>query len=203
MQSIFPSLPEFDMMGYDAEASPKRRVWDFFFVELLLEFFEFSDEQAAGGDDRALVRAPGSYLASARSAEEVLHGFQGTHFFSLSQDDDLAFQSIPGEQEGHVGVLLNFPTFAAFIIREEYEPFAVEVLEQYCALGRLAFPGNGAEAHGIGFFHIAFDGLCEPGRELFERVVWQFIFGESDSDVLFSHCRKVHSSSLCDRRLPF
>lgn len=39
------------MMGYDAEASPERRVWDFFFVELLLEFFEFSDEQAAGGDD--------------------------------------------------------------------------------------------------------------------------------------------------------
>ena len=44
MQSIFPSLPELDVMGYYAESAPERGVWDFLFVELLFEFFKLGDE---------------------------------------------------------------------------------------------------------------------------------------------------------------
>ena len=122
MQPILPSLPELDMVRYDTEASPERRVWDFFFVKLLLEFFKLGDEQVARGDDRALVGAPGPDLAPARPAEEILYGFQGAYLFSPSQDDDLAFQPIPRKQDGHLGVLLDFPSFAAFVFVKNTKP---------------------------------------------------------------------------------
>ncbi len=150
------ALPEFDEGGFDSEATPVGRAGDFLVLVLAFEFFEAVIEDVAVRDRLALVGCPGSEATIVGAAVEVLVGFFGADFFGNALDADLAFEFVPEEGEGGVGICYQLLAFVAVVVGEEGKATRIYVFKQDDAGGGDALGGGGGEGHGVGFGEFGF-----------------------------------------------
>ncbi len=156
MQAIGLRLPEFDLVGTEAEASPIGGPRGPGLIVgragvLPEEIGDAAVEDFARGERSALGRRQGSNAAEERAGAPVGVGFGGGNRGDASGDADLAIQLRPEEEHGGARIGLQFLAFPAFVVGEEYEAAFAEFLEQNHARGGPAVGGGGGNGDGGGF----------------------------------------------------
>ena len=179
MEAAVAALPELDAVGDDAVPAPEIGQGDLALGELALHLFHLFVQQGARLDDLALGRGPGADLAAAGAGQEIGQGLTGRDALGAAVDLHLASQGHPGQEQGDLGVAPDLPRLAALVIGEKDKAALVVELEQHGAQPGLTGLVHGRQAHAIGLGDTGGDGRLEPGLELAQGVVIQFLAGQA------------------------
>ena len=141
VQTVGAAMPEFDLMGDDAESGPMWRARDVSPFKLALELGEAAFEVVWVSHGLALERGPGAKLAAAGTNGEVGVGFSIGDALDSAFDADLDFQRWPVEAEGGFGSGEKLLPLTAVEVGVEDKAALVERLEEQDSVGGLAiFP---------------------------------------------------------------
>lgn len=179
VEPVGPSLPELDGIDLNSKPTPEIRQRNGLVLKALtylpLPLLKFR----TAFKSPALTRCPGTNLASAITAVEVLFrllpGYRGDRPF----DANLALQHDPMEHGSGPGITPQFFTFAAFVVGVEHNAAVLDFLEQYHAGGGMAVRRAGRQAHGFREHKAGFLSGGEPFAEQDDRVAFGDIAGQA------------------------
>ena len=151
MESAFAALPELDVGGREFIAAPEIGTGNFVFIGELR--FEFCFSRFEGGTIRNACRLafryPRSDLGIVGAGLEVFLGDPAGGFFDGAADTDLAFEFLPKNGHGSVGVFGEVAGFLRVVVGEKLEFFIDDALEEKGAGGDEAFLVGGRDGHGV------------------------------------------------------
>src|SRR5438876_6650752 len=170
VQAVLPVRPEFDRLGDDAEARPRRRPRHRPPALAPPQLPPALDERAAARERGALLRGERRELARPWPRGPVRIGLRRRDLLDAPLDTHLPPQPIPVEGDGRARSRTELAALAAAAVGEEDEATAVGGLQEDEAdRGRAATPGGG-ERHRLGERDAGALGGPEPAAEAREGL---------------------------------
>ena len=149
---------------------PWRPVFEHRRQKLRPVFGGVGDQNATVGDDLRLRGRPGADARVQRAAFVIGVAFLGGDFLNHALNPHHPLQFHPVKLQGCVGVASQFVAFAAVVVGVPDDALRVITLDQHHAGAGAHIAAHGGQRHGVGFGHLAADGLAQPQLKLLERV---------------------------------
>ena len=162
MESVRPTLPEFNPLSTEPEASPIWRSDQWPVPKLIAELDKEVVQYLSRAECRALRRRPRGYPAFSRSRIEIAVRFRCGDSHDFAFRADLSVNLAPEKNDRTKRVRRNLATLSTFVVRVEHESGFVESSHKDDACGRFAGSVGRRQHHRVGIGHFRLNRGVEP-----------------------------------------